>query len=141
METCKWIQSNKKTCTLKAVANKHYCKLHHKFEGLFEPSELNNIKRCNRCDKPYKNEDNSVKKCDKCISNLKEYSVKLAIKRNKNKKKCEWVNQKGVPCAWKTNKPDYYCKRHSVYNMFTPDDIPNLTKCSGCKIYLSAKAT
>ena len=30
METCKWIQSNKKTCTLKAVANKYYCKLHHK---------------------------------------------------------------------------------------------------------------
>ena len=139
METCKWIQSNKKTCTLKAVSNKHYCKLHHKFEGLFEPSELNNIKRCNRCDKPYKNEDNSVKKCDKCISNLKEYSVKLAIKRNKNKKKCEWVNQKGVPCAWKTNKPDYYCKRHSVYNMFTPDDIPNLAKCSGCKNLFKCK--
>jgi len=106
--------------------------LHRKFEDLFEPHELSTIKRCNRCDKPYKNND-SIKKCDICIANLKEYSAKLLIKRTKNKKRCEWINQKGNPCSWKTNKPAYYCKRHSVYNHFTPDDIPSLKKCPGCK--------
>lgn len=130
--TCKWIQSNKKLCKFKAINDKNYCKLHHKFEDLFEPHELDTIKRCNRCDKPYKNEDNSIKKCDRCITSTKEYSAKLLIKRNKKKKKCEWINQKGEPCSWKTNKPAYYCKRHSVYNNFIPDDIPHLKKCSGC---------
>ena len=130
---CKWIQSNKKQCSLKSIDTKNYCKMHCKFEDLFEPHELHNIKRCTRCDKPYKNPDNSIKKCRLCIANLKEYSAKLLIKRNQNKKKCEWINQKGKPCPWKTNKPDYYCKRHSIYNKFTPDDIPNLKKCQGCK--------
>jgi hypothetical protein len=131
--TCKWIQLNKKPCKLKAITDKNYCKLHHKFEDLYEPHELDTITRCNRCHKPYKNKDNSIKKCDNCIANLKEYSVKKLIKRNKNKKKCEWINQKGEPCSWKTNKPAYYCKRHSIYNNFTPCDIPNLKKCTGCK--------
>ncbi len=43
--TCKWIQSNKKLCKFKAINDKNYCKLHHKFEDLFKPHELETIKR------------------------------------------------------------------------------------------------
>jgi len=63
------------------------------------------------------------------------------IKKNKSKKvlkevhKCEWVNQKGNPCSWKSITPERpYCEEHSEYEgIYTKADIPNLSRCSGCK--------
>lgn len=59
---------------------------------------------------------------------------------NKSKKvlevhKCEWVNQKGNPCPWKSITPERpYCEEHSEYEgIYTKKDIPNLSRCSGCK--------
>jgi len=60
--------------------------------------------------------------------------------KNKSKKvlevhKCEWVNQKGNPCPWKSITPERpYCEEHSEYEgIYTKADIPNLSRCSGCK--------
>lgn len=50
-------------------------------------------------------------------------------------KKCEWVNQSGGPCPWKSLGPDkLYCKAHEKYEgVYTKDDIPNMARCSVCK--------
>ena len=57
---------------------------------------------------------------------------------SENKKqihKCEWVNQKGEPCSWKSIIPERpYCEEHSEYEgIYTKEDIPNLNRCTGCK--------
>ena len=127
---CSWLQANHTQCKKKAIPEKNYCKLHKKFETVFAPDELQFLTRCARCNKPVKNEA----KCKTCVDAQKKQKVSIREKRNKNKKKCEWVNQKGNPCPWKTNISNLYCKRHSIYeNLFTPSDIPSLAKCSGCK--------
>lgn len=47
---------------------------------------------------------------------------------------CIWLNQKKEPCPWQRMSENCdFCKRHSKYNgIYTKDDIPNLTWCSGC---------
>ena len=130
---CKWIKANTNQCTLKAISNKNYCKLHKKFEELFLPEELSNLQRCSRCNKPVKNLKEGITKCKECLERQIKNKKKQANKRNKNKKKCSWINHKGEPCPWKTNINVNYCKRHSVYQgIFEPSDIPLLKKCSGC---------
>jgi len=48
--------------------------------------------------------------------------------------KCKWLNQKGNSCPWKSLQNKKYCKRHSIYeDLYEPEDIPTLTKCSSCK--------
>ena len=49
--------------------------------------------------------------------------------------KCEWVNQKGGPCIYNSIEQDkQYCKEHSKYEgIYTKDNIPSLTRCSGCR--------
>lgn len=49
--------------------------------------------------------------------------------------KCFWLNKKGKPCPWNSlSSEKNYCKRHSIYEeKYTPNDIPFLTNCSGCK--------
>lgn len=130
---CKWIKINNKPCCNNSISNKNYCKLHKKFEGVFFPNDLSKIKWCSRCKKPLLlNYTNT--KCDTCIKNQEKQKKDMQNKRNQNKKKCEWVNQNGKPCPWKTLESNLYCKRHSKYeNLFKPDDIQYLKRCSGCK--------
>ena len=48
--------------------------------------------------------------------------------------KCKWLNQQGNPCPWKSLQNKKYCKRHSIYEeLYEPEDIPTLIKCSSCK--------
>ncbi len=49
--------------------------------------------------------------------------------------KCEWVNQKGGPCPWKSISPEKsYCDAHSKYEgIYTNEDIPKMSRCTCCK--------
>ena len=57
------------------------------------------------------------------------------MQKTKQIQKCQWLNQKGEPCSWKSLSIDkLYCKAHSIYEgIYIKEDIPNLKKCSGCK--------
>ena len=47
---------------------------------------------------------------------------------------CKWLNQSGNPCPWRSLENKLYCKRHSIYeDIFLPEDIKFLSKCSCCK--------
>ncbi len=61
--------------------------------------------------------------------------INKSTKKIKQVIKCDWVNQSGGPCPWKSLGPDkLYCKAHEKYEgLYTKDDIPNMTRCSVCK--------
>jgi len=133
---CKWINGDGKNCKFNSKG-KYYCGYHLKYEKLYKPEDIHNLKRCQRvlrknkiCGKPH----NNLNKCDGCLEKLERDKQLLIQKRNKLKKKCGWLNQKGEPCPWSVDKNVTYCSRHSIYEgVFTPEDIPLLKKCSGCK--------
>jgi len=137
-EKCKWKRADKTQCIYKAILNKNYCKLHKKFENMYTLEELPDLQRCSRCKKPVKNLPIKQTKCNNCLSQQKKNKIVLRKKRTENKKKCLWINQKGVQCPWNTSIK--YCKRHSKYNgIFEPDDIPNLKNAVVVKIYSNLK--
>ncbi len=76
----------------------------------------------------------SNKNIDDDLSKLNETKVKKN-RSTKNVSKCQWLNQKGDPCPWKSLGPDKsYCEAHSKYEgKYTKDDIPNMKRCSVCK--------
>ncbi len=71
--------------------------------------------------------DDDAENLDKSLSEVKN--------KPNNIRKCEWVNQKGGPCPWKSLGTDKsYCEAHSKYEgVYTKDDIPNMKRCSCCK--------
>jgi hypothetical protein len=124
METCPWITRDNKVCNRKCKDDSLYCSLHKHHEGVFTRDDIKSIKYCSRCKALFKDDTQDPKKtqCESCI-----------IKKGRHIK-CGWINQKGKPCPWKAMEGMTYCKRHSHYEgVFTPEDIPTLAKCSGCK--------
>lgn len=122
METCPWINKKGEQCTKKSLSGKHYCTFHKKYEGIYDPSELASLKFCSRCSGVFTPDDTTTTQCQKCMFQKGRHRL------------CGWINQKGKPCPWKALHDCTYCKRHSKYEgVFTPEDIKDLKKCSGCK--------
>lgn len=125
MTTCKWIRNDGTQCVLNRVFDKNYCNLHKKFEDLYHPDILNTLKRCKRC-KKISETLNEKNKCLTCTNRQQ----RMIEKRKENKKKCEWINQKGEPCPFKTMENESFCKHHLKYKN---QILSNLIKCSTCR--------
>lgn len=116
---CKWITQDNKPCESSAILNKLYCGTHSKYEGIFLPKDIPNLNRCSRCKDLFKKD--KFKTCGKC-------------REKKPKVLCKWITKDNLPCPFRSQKDKLYCKIHSIYdNVFQPEDIPNLDKCSTCK--------
>ena len=125
MDNCKWIRNDNTKCVLKRIDGKNYCKLHKKFEGVYNPEDLHKLLRCKRCKKICETL-NDKGKCEKCMSR----QTRMIEKRKENKVKCKWVNQKSEPCPFNSLNDSDYCKHHIKYS---DKDIHTLVKCSSCK--------
>jgi hypothetical protein len=125
MSICKWIRNDETQCVNKSIENKNYCRLHKKFEELYDPKILHMLKRCKRC-KQICDTLNKLNKCDKCVLH-QQNSIK---KRTQGKQKCSWINQKGEPCPFNSIGETKFCKHHNKYN---GQNLNKSIKCSTCK--------
>ena len=78
---------------------------------------------------------------DDCNSNniINQFRIDIIKLVNKSQThKCYCLNQKNEPCPWNSVSDDsLFCKRHSIYEgVFTKEDIPKLSRCSGCKNFI-----
>lgn len=138
-ERCKWISYPDKPCKNNAVIDKHYCKLHKRYEDVFHPNELNDLVWCKKCKQRVRADDiDERSRCPKCVEKQKR-----DIEKRKSKKSvpCCWLNQKGQQCSWKALVGKEFCKHHSVYEgIFAKKDIPYLKKCSTCRNMFKPKS-
>jgi hypothetical protein len=124
MNSCKWIRNDNTKCTLQSITGKHYCKLHKKYENIYDPTILHTLLRCKRC-KQICDSLNDKDKCEKCMIRQN----KMISKRKLGKTKCKWVNQKQEPCPFNSTYNSDFCNHHKKY---ANKVIENMTKCSSC---------
>lgn len=108
---CSWINQKGNPCPWNTNLTTNYCKRHSKYHGIFEPSDIPNLKKCSGCKNLFKSES-AEKICLKCKTRNKQITQK---KMKKNIKYCSAITICNKPCSYKALKNDNYCKKHQRY--------------------------
>jgi hypothetical protein len=115
----KCICTNQKNepCPWQALKDKLYCKRHSIYDGIYNESELPNIKKCSTCKMYMMPEDNNLEfsTCTKC--RLRGTQIREIEKQEINEK-CLGKCNNGKLCDNKPLENDTYCKLHQSYKKY-----------------------
>jgi hypothetical protein len=124
MTTCKGILA-KGACKEQVSEGEVYCVAHMYFKEYTDSIEL---VKCTKC----KNmtDSASYKCCPVCYARIQARKDKIIII------KCAGIDRNGNTCRVKVQKAGDYCKNHVYMEDYTPEQLQNLSKCSGCQLYM-----
>jgi hypothetical protein len=105
-------------CTLPKISpEKHYCRVHARYEGKYSPEDIPSLRKCITCS--YLTKPTEI--TNQCSSCFEKNPI-----RN-----CKWKNRDDNPCSRKALPGKICCKEHELFENVSLDEC---CKCSRCRL-------
>lgn len=111
---CGWVNQKGKPCPWKALHECTYCKRHSKYEGVFAPEDIKDLKKCSGCKNMFK-PTGSCKTCDKCVERSRLTNERIRIHKQESPKCKAIVQRTGLQCSHIVKDGSDYCGEHQSY--------------------------